>query len=295
MKHACRLSRALLLAALVMSTPRPVSAQPPAEDHGAHQHTPAQTPPAGGSQPAAQTSAQPDVPGPVQPPTDGDRRAAFPEVEGHTLHDNQFRSFILFDQLEWQQGQVDGANWDVNGWLGYDRDRVWVRSEGDTVRGRLDRGEAHVLYGRAFARWWDVVAGVRQDVRPAAAQTWGAFGLQGLAPYWFEVQATAYVGPDWRTQFRFETQYEFFITNRVTLQPLLELRVNGKADPDRGLGAGLSSADYGLRLRYIVKREIAPYLGLTWSRLYFGTASAARSSGSSAGDTRLAFGLRLWI
>lgn len=309
----CRLSSMFVVVSLAASPVARAQAdqagQPASSaDHGAHEHSPAQAP-AGAPPPAPDHAghgapndepsagrpgpASPDA-SPVPPLTDADRRAAFPDVHGHALHDHQFRSFLLFDQIEWQQGDRDQGSWDLNGWLGYDRDRIWLRSEGEASADALDRGEAHVLYGRAFARWWDVVAGVRQDLRPGSAQTWSAVGLQGLAPYWFEVQATAYLGADWRTQLRFEAQYELFLTNRVTLQPTLELRLNGKADPERTLGAGLSSADYGLRLRYIVRREIAPYVGVAWSRQYFGTADLARAAGQSPAATRLVFGVRLW-
>ena len=130
-------------------------------------------------------------------------------MEGHSVHDSAVNYFILFDQLEWQSGSDGrGASWDARGWVGTDRDRFWFRTEGQGEDGRLDQGQAHLLYGRAIARWWEVVAGVRQDVRPGSPQTWAAIGLQGLAPYRFEVEATAYVGGSGRTQLRLETEYD---------------------------------------------------------------------------------------
>ena len=104
--------------------------------------------------------------------------------------------------------------------------------------GDLAEAQAHAPYGRAIHRWWDVVAGVRQDFRPGPARTWAAVGVQGLAPYWFEVEATAYIGESGRTHFRFETEYELLLTNRLVLQPLVELEIYGKSDPERGIGAG---------------------------------------------------------
>jgi copper resistance protein B len=152
-----------------------------------------------------------------------------------------------------------------------------------------------VLYGRAIARWWDVVAGVRQDMRPGPARTWAAVGIQGLAPYWFEVEATAYVGAGGRTHFRFETEYELLLTNRLILQPLLEIEIYGKSDPERDIGAGLSTADTGLRVRYEFRREFAPYIGMTWNRVFFGTADAAKAAADTVAGTRLTAGFRFWL
>lgn len=239
------------------------------------------------------------TPGPlppnVPPLTDADRAAAFPDVDGHKVHDTAFNSFMLFDQLEVLSGKGEtGGSWDNKGWIGGDRNRLWFRTEGDAASRRLDNAQAHFLYGRAIARWWDVVAGMRQDFRPGPAQTWAAIGLQGLAPYWFEVEATAYVGAGGRTHFRLEAEYELLLTNRLILQPLVEAEFYGKADVARRRGAGLSNADAGLRLRYEFRREFAPYVGVVWNRKFFGTADYAAAAGENAAGPQLAFGIRLW-
>lgn len=119
--------------------------------------------------------------------------------------------------------------------------------------------------------------------------------MQGLAPYWFEVEATAYVGASGRTQFRIEGEYELLLTNRLILQPLVEVEIHGKNDPEHGTGAGLSTADAGLRLRYEFRREFAPYVGLVWSRRFFGTADFADAAGDRVEGARLALGVRLWF
>jgi copper resistance protein B len=231
----------------------------------------------------------------IPPLTDADRAAAFPDVEGHTVHDDEVNFLALADELEWQGGHgAPGFVWKGRGWVGKDRDRLWFRTEGESASGRLESAGVHLLYGRAISPWWDVVAGVRQDLRPGDPQTWAAFGVQGLAPYWFEVEATAYVGGSGRTRFTFETEYELLLTNRLVLQPLLELDVHGKADPERGVGAGLSEVETGLRLRYELRREVAPYVGVTWSRKTFGTADLAHEAGERTSGARIAVGLRLW-
>ena len=204
--------------------------------------------------------------------------------------------FVLFDQLEWQAGSdVSGVNVDTTGWVGRDRDRLWFRAEGDSDNGRLADAEAHVLYGRKFARWWDLVAGVRQDFNPGPSRTWAAVGVQGLAPYWFEVEATFYIGESGRTHARFDVEYELLLTNRLVLQPLVEVDVYGKSDPERGIGAGLSTIDTGLRVRYEIRRELAPYIGVTWNRKFGQTAELAEAAGKDRGGARFVAGLRLWF
>jgi copper resistance protein B len=233
---------------------------------------------------------------PIPPLTDADRAAAFPDVVGHAVHDRATHYFVLFDQLEWQSGGGGtGGSWDNKGWVGGDIDRFWFRTEGESERSRLGTAQAHALYGRAIARWWDVVLGIRQDFQPGPAQTWAAVGIQGLAPYWFEIEATAYIGASGRTHARFEAEYELLLTNRLILQPLIEVEIYGKSDPERQVGAGLSTIEAGARLRYEIRREFAPYVGVTWSRKLFGTADFARESGEEVSGARLALGARVWF
>jgi copper resistance protein B len=282
---------AIMLIGLLLTAPVAAVAQE-------HQHG---FPPAAPKTPPAEDHSQHQPEAPLLPPfipplTDEDRAAAFPDVHGHTVHDNAVNTFVLFDHLEWQGGAGEpGAGLGVKGWIGRDIDRFWFRTKGDLRDGRVAHAEVHALYGRAIAPWWDLVAGVRQDVRPGPAQTWAAIGIQGLAPYWFEVEATAYVSTSGRTHLRVETEYELLLTNRLVLQPVVGFDLYGKSDPGRGTGAGLSSGDAGLRLRYEIRREFAPYVGVVWSRTFFGTADRARAAGDPTAATRLVAGLRLWM
>ncbi len=232
----------------------------------------------------------------IPPVTDADREAAFPDVHGHPAHDTSVNYFVLFDQLEWQGGRgLDAFSWDTKGWVGQDRNRFWFRSEGDRVGSRIEQAQTHLLYGRAVARWWDVTAGIRVDTLPGTPRTALALGVQGLAPYWFEVEASAYVEPSGRTHVRVETDYDLLITNRLVLQPLLEFEVYGRADRERLVGTGLSTGEFGLRLRYEFRREFAPYVGVVWSRRFFATADLARAAGHDVAGTRVAVGLRTWF
>lgn len=299
--------RTLLAIALLACVSSPAAAQDtPGHPSGHGTNRPPAAPPSGHDARDGPDTAQDDgahdagpsgAAGPALPAiTDADRAAAFPDLHGqHTVHDNAVHAFVLFDQLEWQGGSAGGVSWHTKGWVGRDIDRLWFRTEGESEDGDLASAEVHVLYGRAIARWWDVVAGVRQDLRPDPARTWAAVGIQGLAPYWFEVEATAYVGAGGRTHVRLESEYELLFTNRLVLQPLVEVNLHGKSDPERGIGAGLSSTEAGLRLRYEIRRELAPYVGVTWHTTYFGTADLARAAGEETGGARLALGLRAWF
>ena len=244
-----------------------------------HEHKPA---------PEQEASDAPDAGLPASIPrlTDADRQAAFPDVDGHAAHDRALHSFVLIDRIEWQAGSdVDIVVADAKGWVGGDRNRLWFRAEaggdGDDAEGRV-----HGLYGRQVWRWWDVVAGVRQDFGPGPSQTWAAAGIQGLAPYWFEVEVTGYVGAGGRTQVRFDVDYELLMTNRLVLQPLVELELNSKSDPERGVEAGLSRSEAGFRLRYEIRREFAPYAGIVWEH----------TKGDDGDDgARFVTGARLWF
>jgi copper resistance protein B len=245
--------------------------------------------------PATEQPAAP-LPPFIPPVTDDDRQAAFPEVPGHAIHDRALNYYVLFDQLEWQSADgIDVLNANTKGWIGGDRNRLWFRAEGDGTDGRVQNAEAHALLGRQIARWWDVVGGVRQDLRPGPAQTWAAVGLQGLAPYWFEIHVTGYVGASGRTQLRAEAEYELLLTNRLRLQPRVEANVFGKSDPERRTGAGLSTTEAGFRLRYEFRRELAPYVGVEWRTNWGKTADLADASGEKAGGARFVAGLRFWF
>ena len=289
------LLRAALLSLALASVPAAragaQSSGDPSRPTGSHDHADH------GQEPAAETR-KPAAPLPpfIPPLTDDDRRAAFPDVEGHAVHDQAVHYFAVFDRLEWQPAPGGNAlDVDAKGWVGRDRDRLWLRAEGDADGGRLEEAQAHVLFGRQFSRWWDAVGGIRQDFRPGPAQTWAAIGVQGLAPYWFEVEATAYVGASGRTEARFEVEYELLFTNRLVLQPLLEVHVAGMSDPERRVGAGLRTTEAGLRLRYEFRREIAPYVGVTWNRTYGETADFAEAAGEDTEGARLVTGVRIWF
>jgi len=233
---------------------------------------------------------------PIPAITDADRATAFPPISLHMQHAPEFGRMVVFNRLEAVDAEHGSAQaWEGQAWFGNDTDRLWLRSEGEREDGRTESANLEALYGRAISPWWDVVAGVRHDFRPERSQTWAAFGLQGLSPYKFEVSATAYLGERGRTALNLEAEYELLLTNRLILQPLVEVEFHGKDDPRRETGAGLSTAEAGLRLRYEFSRKFAPYIGVSWERAFGDTADYRRAHGERIEDTRLVAGVRLWF
>ncbi|MCU0092181.1 copper resistance protein B [Pseudomonas koreensis] len=243
-------------------------------------------------QPAAPTESRTPIPA----LTDADRAAVFTSHAGHQVHDSAINTYFLADKLEWQD--ADDAStlaWDLSGWIGGDVDRLWLRSEGERSNGKTEDAEIQALWGHAISPWWDVVSGVRQDFKPGAPQTWAAFGLQGMALYNFEAEATAFIGENGQSAVRLEGDYDILLTNRLILQPTAELNIYGKNNPQRGIGSGLANTEAGLRLRYEIRREFAPYIGVTWNRTYGHTADYAREEGEDRSEARLVLGVRLWF
>ncbi|HTL14806.1 MAG TPA: copper resistance protein B [Thermomonas sp.] len=228
--------------------------------------------------------------------TDADRAAAFPVPDPHLRHASGTHSFWLLDRLEMTDaGGGGGLAWEGSVWVGGDIRRLWLRSEGEARDGGVESGSLKVLYGRAVTPWWDVVAGLRHDIGEGPSRNWAALGVQGMAPYKFEVAATAYLGPAGRTAARLEAEYETLLTNRLVLQWGAEANLHGRADPALGVGAGLSTVEAGARLRYEVTRRVAPYLGIERERAFGATAGLRTSAGEPRADTRLVAGVRLWF
>lgn len=205
---------------------------------------------------------------------------------------------VIIDRLEASFGD-DGETWlwDVGGWSGGDINRFWWKSEGEgDFNDGLEEAELQALYSRAVTPFWDVQAGVRQDFRPDGEDTTHlVLGLQGLAPYWWEVDAAAFLSTDGNLTARVEAEYDQRITQRLILQPRMEIDVSASDIPELEIGSGLSSVEAGLRLRYEFRKEFAPYVGVEWSRAFGDTADYIEARGGEAEDTRLVVGLKAWF
>ncbi|PBP48936.1 copper resistance protein CopB [Pseudomonas syringae] len=262
-------------------------------DHGSH----AMHMDAGDSEDTPSTQAAPTQSRtPIPPITDADRATVYTSHAGHQVHDSAINSYFLADKLEWQDANDGSAlAWDLSGWIGGDIDRLLLRSEGERTNGKTEEAEIQALWGHSISPWWDVVAGARQDFKPGAPQTWAAFGLQGQAISDLDIEATAFIGEAGQTAARLEADYDLQLTNNLVLQPTAELNFYGKNDPQRGNGSGLSTSEFGLRLRYEITPQFAPYVGVSWDRSYGKTADYAREDDEDTQDARLVVGVRMWF
>lgn len=173
-----------------------------------------------------------------------------------------------FSQVEVDASRVDAAalsRWDGSGWIGTDFDRLWWSTEGEGLGSDLGSAEAMLLYGHYARRFWDVVIGYRQDIEPVA-QGYLAFGVMGLAPYWFEVGAFGFVSQEGRPSLRLEADTDLFLTQRAVLTLGGEMDLLITDDERLGLGSGISDLELGLRTRYEIRRKFAPYIDLLWVR-----------------------------
>jgi len=210
--------------------------------------------------------------------------------------DNPLLLNVLLEELEWRDTADDDAfAWRGEIWLGKDRDKALLKTRGETTSDATEEFELQALYSRAIARYWDLQLGWRGDFQPTARRDWGAIGVQGLAPGFIETELAAFVGESGRTSLRARGAYEMLITNRLVLEPELELNWYGKDDPENGIGSGLSNLEAGLRLRYIIRREIAPYIGLSWEKAYGDTRTYIEAEGGDSSDLQFLAGLRFWF
>jgi copper resistance protein B len=211
--------------------------------------------------------------------------------------DNEILAHILFNQLEGRTNGPDNEfRWDSEGWIGTDMNKLWFKSEGTVERGRASDGIDEALYDRPlpFLRYFDFQAGVRYDLDSDPGRTWGAIGIEGMAPYFFEFEPTFYFSDGGRVAGRIQGSYDLLLTQRLILRPHIEINLYSKRDPSRGIGSGLSELDSGLRLRYEISRKFAPYIGFTYSEEFGETASFTREEGGNVHDPRMVFGLRVW-
>jgi copper resistance protein B len=203
---------------------------------------------------------------------------------------------VLVDRLEYANGDDNSfSSYDAQAWFGRTYDRAVIKAEGSVDSGNLEDSQTELLWSHAVAPFWDAQLGARQDSGDAPDRTWLAVGVQGLAPYWFDVEATAYWGESGRAAVQLKAEYELLITQRLILQPRLEMNVYGQNDPATGAGSGLSDVTAGLRLRYEFNRQFAPYVGVEWVNLYGNTADYARTNGEDVHDTQWVAGVRFWF
>ncbi len=213
-------------------------------------------------------------------------------------HHEPLTSLILVDQLEYRL--QDGANaiaWDAQAYYGGDYQRIWLKTQGEYSTGRevFEKAEVQLLYSRLVGYYWDVQAGVRYDFEPDPSRAYGVIGLQGLAPGFFEVDTQAFVSEKGDLSARLEAEYDVLVTQRLILQPKAELSLALQDVPELGIGGGINDIELGLRLRYEISREFAPYVGISWERKLGETAQMARREGEDVDVFALLAGIRFWF
>lgn len=212
------------------------------------------------------------------------------------LADEHSFGSLLVDRFEAQRSNDNtSVVFDFTAWHGRDYDRVLLKSEGHYDNHQIEEMSSELLWSHAVAAYWNSQLGVRYDSGDVHDRYWLAFGFQGLSPYWFEIDATAYLGPEGRTALNVEAEYEVLLTQRLILQPRIEADAYGKEDKARAIGAGLSEMSAGLRLRYEIRREIAPYIGVEWAGKFGGSADYLRAVDEPTSETRALAGLRFWF
>lgn len=212
------------------------------------------------------------------------------------LADEHNFASLLVNRLERAHGSDSNSTvYDAQAWFGRDYDRLVLKAEGDVAKGKLQDTRTELLWGHAIAPFWDTQLGLRYDGGAGPGRTWLAMGVEGLTPYWFDASATAYVGNNGRTALRLGAEYEILLTQKLFLQPSLEINMYGKRDAARDIGSGFSSGVAGLRLRYEINRQIAPYIGVERSSKFGETADLERAAGERSAETRWVAGVRFWF
>lgn len=225
--------------------------------------------------------------------SDGYRNSTLP---GYEMADKISVAKVLIDELEITASKPGaGISWSGQISNGPDNNKLWIRTQGlKQPAERLDpESSIEAFWWHAQRPYWGTLLGVRQDIGPGAHRWIGA-GIEGLAPYWFDVQLTGYVGDDGRLAARLKASYDVLLTNRLIAVPQLESNVYSKRANDRRLGSGLSNIELGLRMRYEITRKVAPYVGFVWERSFGGTADFRKIQAERPTERRFVAGLRLW-
>ncbi|WP_353250913.1 copper resistance protein B [Salinisphaera sp. T31B1] len=226
-----------------------------------------------------------------------DSASGAPVAWSKPINDQKLHKFVQIDRLEY--GDPEGPNnylWDAQGWVGGDFNKLWLKTEGEgpISGGSPESTEFQALYNRMISPFWGAQVGLRYDVNPNPDRGFAVIGLQGLAPYWFESDTALFVSEDGDVSFRGEFEYELLLTQRLILQPRLEINASARDTPEYGLGRGLNNTEMGVRLRYEIRREFAPYIGVRWEQKYGDTKDIARAEGESTSSTAFVVGVRAW-
>lgn len=211
-------------------------------------------------------------------------------------HGGSAISKVMLSLGEFRVGNgEDGYRWEGEAWVGGDLNRFVVKSEGEGGEDGIEAAEVQLLYSRAVSPYFDLQAGLRQDLQSGPRRTYATVGFEGLAPYWFETSGALFLSSKGELLARLEGSYDLRLTQRLIVQPRVEVNVSGQDVAELELGSGVSNIELGLRLRYEIKREFAPYVGVSFERKLGGTADYAKALGQDVEATSLVIGVRAWF
>jgi copper resistance protein B len=220
-------------------------------------------------------------------------------MASHDMNDDPLLTYLKIDQLEWRDAQDNEFAWNTEAWIGYNTNKLWLKTEGEKTADKTEHSEIQLLYSRSISAFWDLQTGLRVDVEPQtkkrATNHWLALGFQGLAPYFIETDSTLFFGESGNIAWRLKLEQEWMLTQKLALVPKTELKFYGQNNRDYEQGSGLSETEIGLRLQYQIKRNIAPYIGLQTFKKHGNTAAYTRDKGEDTDDAQLAIGLHAWF
>jgi copper resistance protein B len=213
------------------------------------------------------------------------------------MDDNLF-TLVKIDQLEYRkQDGNDLIVWEGQGRIGNDENKLALKTEGEYVRNadQFENAKIQLLYQRLISDFFDAQVGIRQDIKPNPSRTFGVIGINGLAPQWFETDASFFVSNKGDASLRLEAEYDLLFTQRLVLEPSVEVNIAFSDDQETGVGSGLSDVELGLRLRYEITREVAPYIGVNWERKIGRTADLASEEEEDSNVFSVVAGLRIFF
>ena len=288
--------------------PCTMSQQPASDPHAGHAAPEQQADPHAGHQMSDQAPPPAPPAGPPPPAAFSGPEHAADAVFGAAqmepsrrdlirMHGRMAASRFRAERLEvGLSGGEETYAWEADFFYGEPLDRLWLKTEGEGgFSGDLENGEVQALWGHAISPFFDLQAGVRYDFAPDPERAHLVLGVQGTAPHWIEIDGAAFLSDEGELTARIEAEYDLRITQRLILQPLVEVALSAQDIPELGIGAGLSTSEAGLRLRYEIVPEFAPYVGIEWEQAYGETADFREAAGEQAGSLRLVAGLRIWF
>lgn len=212
------------------------------------------------------------------------------------MEDDPLLTMLKVDQLELRDAdEGDVTAWEGHLWIGKDLNKLWIKTEGERSSEATESAEIQLLYSRAVDSNWDLQLGLRHDARPTPNRDWFAIGFNGLAPYFFDVDSAIFIERDGQVNLRFQTEYEIMMTQKWVLSPELEINWFSEDDLALGIGAGFSDLEAGVRLRYEISRDLAPYIGVNFEKLLGDTADIAEAASLETSESQLVLGVSFWF